>query len=179
LFDLEASILVAKILKISEKDIRQAIKSFKPLNHRLEFVGKYKGIEFYNDSFATIPESTILAINTLKNVKTLMLGGSRKGKIDFTNLAKEILKNNIENIILFPSTGQEIWQFICFKKRGKLPQHFFVSNMNQAVNTAYKYTKKGNICLLSPACASFSIFKNYKERGNLFKKYVKIYGKKP
>jgi len=181
LLDLEASISVAKILKISEKDIKQAIKSFKPLEHRLEFIGKHKNIEFYNDSFATIPEATIFAINTLKNIKTLILGGSKKGKIDFTNLAKKVLKNKIENIILFPSTGQEIWKEILnlSKKTKKIPKKFFVKSMSDAVKIAYKQTQKGTVCLLSPACASFSIFKNYKERGNLFKKYVKIYGKKP
>lgn len=177
LLDLEASILVAKILKISEKNIRQAIKSFKSLDHRLEFVGKYKGIKFYNDSFATIPEATIFAINTLENVKTLILGGSEKGKIDFSNLAREILKNKIENLIFFPSTGRKIWQEVLSLNK-KLPKKFFVKSMSDAVKITYKHTSKKSICLLSPACASFSIFKNYKERGNLFKKYVKIYAKK-
>jgi len=178
LLDLEASILVAKILKISEINIRQAIKSFKSLEHRLEFVGKYKGIEFYNDSFATIPEATIFAINTLgKDVKTLILGGSEKGKIDFSNLAKEILNNKIENLIFFPTTGKKIWQEILNLDK-KLPKKFFVKSMSDAVKIAYKNTSKKSICLLSPACASFSIFKNYKERGDLFKKYVKIYAQK-
>jgi len=180
LLDLEASILVTKIFKVSEKDIRQVIKSFKSLEYRLEFIGKYKGIKFYNDSYATIPEATIFAINTLKNVKTLILGGSEKGKIDFSNLAKEILKYKIENLIFFPSTGKKIWKEILSlnKKTKKLPKSFFIESMDDAVKIAYKYTSKKSICLLSPACASFSIFKNYKERGNLFKKYVKIYAKK-
>jgi len=179
LLDLEASILVAKILKISEENIRQVIKSFKSLEHRLEFVGKYKGLKFYNDSFATIPEATIFAMDTLgKDVKTLILGGSKKGEIDFSNLAQEILKKKIENLILFPSTGEDIWQtiqLISLAQGKKLPKHFWANNMNKAVKIAYRNTPKGNICLLSPACASFSIFKNYKERGNLFKKYVKDY----
>jgi len=180
LLDLEASILVTKIFKVSEKDIRQVIKSFKSLEYRLEFIGKYKGIKFYNDSYATIPEATIFAINTLKNVKTLILGGSEKGKIDFSNLAKEILRYKIENLIFFPSTGKKIWKEILSlnKKTKKLPKSFFIESMDDAVKIAYKYTSKKSICLLSPACASFSIFKNYKERGNLFKKYVKIYAKK-
>ena len=178
LLDLEASILVAKILKISEKNIRQAIKSFKSLEHRLEFVGEYKEIKFYNDSFATIPEATIFAINTLgKDVKTLILGGSEKGKIDFSNLAKEILNNKIENLIFFPTTGIKIWKEILNLNK-KLPKKFFVKSMSDAVKIAYKHTSKKSICLLSPACASFSIFKNYKERGDLFKKYVKIYAQK-
>jgi len=183
LLDLEASILVAKILKISEKNIIQVVKSFKSLEHRLEFVGKYKDIKFYNDSFATIPEATIFAMEILgKDVKTLILGGSKKGEIDFSNLAQEILKKKIENLIFFPLTGENIWQviqFIALAQGKKLPKHFWANNMNEAVKIAYQHTKKGNICLLSPACASFSIFKNYKERGNLFKKYVKDYAQKP
>ena len=144
--------------------------------HRLEFVGKYKEIEFYNDSFATIPQATIAALDALgKKVKTLILGGSSKKEIDFPVLAKKILKSKIENLILFPDTGKEIWKEVLSLKgeRGSLPKSFFVSSMAEAIKTSYKCTKKGSICLLSPASASFSLFRNYKERGNLFKKYVR------
>ena len=176
LLNILAAVLVGKIFNISSEKIRRAIRSFKPMSHRLEFVGKYKGIEFYNDSFATIPQATIAAMDTLgKKVKTLILGGSSKREIDFPILARKILKSKIENLILFPDTGKEIWKEILNFKKGdqNLPKSFFVSSMAEAVKTAYKYTKKGSICLLSPASASFSIFQNYKERGNLFKKYVR------
>ena len=176
LLNILAAVLVGKIFNISSEKMRKAIRSFKPMPHRLEFVGKYKGIEFYNDSFATIPQATIAALDALgKKVKTLILGGSSKKEVDFPLLAKKILKNKIENLILFPNTGKEIWKEILnFKKNEKnLPESFFVSSMAEAVKTAYNCTKKGSICLLSPASASFSIFRNYKERGNLFKKYVR------
>lgn len=176
LLNILAAVLVAEIFNVSSKNIKKGIKSFKPLAHRLEFVRKYKEIEFYNDSFATIPQATIVAMDALgKKVKTLILGGSSKGKIDFSLLAKKILKNKIENLILFPYTGKNIWkEVLSFKKRNQdLPKSFFVSSMAEAVKTAYKCTKKRSICLLSPASASFSIFRNYKERGNLFKKNVR------
>jgi len=176
LLNILAAVLVGKIFNISSEKMRRAIRSFKPMPHRLEFVGKYKGIEFYNDSFATIPQATIAALDALgKEVKTLILGGSSKREIDFPLLAKKILKSKIENLILFPDTGKEIWKEILnFKKDKKnLPKSFFVSSMAEAVKTTYRCTKKGSICLLSPASASFSIFRNYKERGNLFKKYVR------
>jgi len=87
------------------------------------------------------------------------------------------LKNKIENLIFFPSTGEKIWQEILNLNK-KLPKKFFVKSMSDAVKIVYRNTSKKSICLLSPACASFSVFKDYKERGNFFKKYVKIYAKK-
>jgi len=175
-----AAVTVGKIFGVSDRKIIQTIENFKPLPHRLEFVGRYKEIEFYNDSFATIPQATIAALDALgKRVKTLILGGSSKKEIDFPLLAKKILKSKIENLILFPDTGKEIWQEILnLKKKSKnLPKSFFVSSMAEAVKIAYQCTKKGSICLLSPASASFSLFRNYKERGNLFKKDVKSFAR--
>jgi len=80
---------------------------------------------------------------------------------------------NIKNVILFPTTGEKIWKEIIKQARGKaVPRHFFIDNMRDAVKLAYQYTQKGKICLLSCASTSFSIFRDYKEKGNLFKKQV-------
>lgn len=183
LLNVLASVLVAEIFDIPEKTIRAALKSFKSLAHRLEFVGKYKGIEFYNDSLATIPQSTIAALDGLgasgARVKTLILGGSENG-VDFSLLAKKILKINVKTLIfLSPGTGEKIWQEIQLKKKkGDSVKSFFVSSMAEAVKKAYQTTKKGKICLLSPAAPSFNLFQDYEERGNLFKKFVKAYAKK-
>ncbi|PIZ01019.1 hypothetical protein COY61_00875 [bacterium (Candidatus Gribaldobacteria) CG_4_10_14_0_8_um_filter_33_9] len=178
----EAAIAVAKIFKIDSKIIEKTIKNFKTSFHRLELFGVFKEITFYNDSAATIPEATMAAIQTLGNkIETIILGGSNKN-VNFEKLTKKILQSKIKTLILFPSTGEKIWREIIKLRRGltpaQLPKHFFIDNMQDAIKLSYQHTKKGKICLLSPASASFGIFKNYKERGNLFKKYVKYYGSK-
>ncbi len=178
-----AAVVVGELLNIPKKKIREAIKSFKPLPHRLEFISKYRGIEFYNDSLATVPQAVEAALEALENnkVKTLILGGYDRGSIDFASLAKKILESKIRTLIfLSPGTAEIIWQKILSlkTKRRSLPEAFFVSSMKEAVKLAYQKTKKGETCLLSPASPSFNLFRDYKERGNLFKKYVKKYGKK-
>ena len=175
LLNMAAAIEVGKIFKIPEVKILQAIKSFKPLEHRLEKIGPYSGITFYNDALSTIEQSAIAALDALgPNVETILLGGFDR-RLTFKNLAKKILSSNLKTLILFPTTGQKIWDEI--KKQSKdgknLPQSFFVDNMSDAVKLAYENTQKEKICLMSCASTSFSLFRDYQEKGNLFKKYAK------
>ena len=163
-----AAIAVSKILKIDNKACEDSIKSFKALSHRLEYVKEVDGVYFWNDSISTIPQTAIAAIEALKpKVDTLILGGFDRG-LDFTDLAKIILENEIANIILFPSTGEKILE--CIKKqKPKYDINFYkVSKMKEAVAVASRVTAKNKICLLTPASASFGTFKSFEDRGEQF-----------
>ncbi|OHA64553.1 MAG: hypothetical protein A2940_00025 [Candidatus Wildermuthbacteria bacterium RIFCSPLOWO2_01_FULL_48_29] len=181
--------LVAKLFGIQKEKVEKTLKHFKPLPHRLQRLGTYKGITFYNDSLATIPEATISALDLLGNkVATLIAGGYDRG-IPFPALAERILKSKVRNLILLPTTGELIWRELKALQtnqkdirlpRGKagLPDDFHVKTMAEAVELSYQHTPKGHICLLSPAASSFNMFRDYKERGDEFKNLVIRYGKK-
>lgn len=165
---LEPLMKVAELLKISSTDARRVLKNFAPLSHRLENLGEKNGIIFYNDSASTVPEATIFAIDKLGNkIDSLIVGGVGKGG-DFSLLSKKISESNIRNVILFPETGYKMEKLII----GENKKIFWANNMKEAVEICKENTKKNKICLLSPAGASYNMFKNYKQRGQLFKHYA-------
>jgi len=155
--------------------IADAVHSFKPLEHRLEFVGRFDGIEFYNDSIATVPEAAIAALDALTGeVETVLLGGYDRG-LDFSGLAKALLKSEVKTLILFPTTGERIWKAVC-DADSTAPsrlKYFFVDSMEEAVRLARQHTSPGMACLLSPASPSFGLFRDYRERGERFKQLVR------
>lgn len=159
-------ISVASILNLNVKKAQDTINNFKPLEHRLEYVGKYNDIEYYNDSIATIPEATINGIETLKNVNTVIIGGKDRG-VDLLGLIDYLKTSNVENIICLPKTGHDM------AKQLKNKKTYIVNNLEEAVNIAKKVTQKNTICLLSPAASSYGYFKNFEERGNLYKSLVR------
>jgi len=164
--NIQAAIKVARVLNISDSIIKEAVKNFKPLPHRLEFVGKFKGIKFYDDAISTTPESTIMAIKALKNIGTIFLGGEDRG-YDFRELEKTLRKYKIKNIVLFPDSGGHILK----SKQGF--NFLETRSMEEAVLFAFKNTPNGQICLLSTASPSYSIWKNFEEKGNLFQRLIK------
>ncbi len=164
--NIKTAIAVANIFKIPQKTIKSAIKKFQPLPHRLELVGEFQGIRFYDDAISTTPQSTIAALQAIPKVKTIFLGGEDRG-YDFSQLEKQLKKYKIENIVLFPDSGKRIL---------KSKQNFRVienESMEKAVEFAYKYTPKGSACLLSTASPSYSLWKNFEEKGDLFQKFVR------
>lgn len=159
---------VVNILKIKKSIVKKVLSTFKGLPHRIEYVGRYKDIDFYEDSASTIPEATIHAIKELKKVDSIILGGSDKG-INVSKMLKEVAMSDIRNIIIFDGSSPIIKEKLEKAKKNILS----AGSMKEAVDHGFNYTKKKKICLLSPSFASFNMFKNYKERGDLFKKYIK------
>ncbi len=171
--NIKAAIGVVALCGVEQPSIREAIRTFTPLPHRLEAVGTYRGIRFYDDSIATVPDATLAALEALgEDVQTLILGGHERN-LDFTEFGKR-LPGSVRTVILFPTTGARIWQAIEGQSgNGSLPEPLFVQDMEQAVEIAYRKTEPGKICLLSPASPSFGTFKDYRERGDLFKAFVR------
>ena len=177
LLNVMAAITAAKVLHSQDQIIRETVKNFRPLQHRLQFVGNFRGILFYDDSLSTIPQATIAAIKALgsKNISGLILGGYDRG-IDFSEMSKMIAHLHLKTIILFPPSGERIYKSIMKEwsaSRKNKPLFFFVNNMKEAIQICYQYVPRGKICLLSPASPSFGVFKDYRDRGEQFIKYIK------
>lgn len=172
LLNVAAAAAVGTILGIESGVIAEAVRSFRPLEHRLERVGTFGGITYYNDAIATVPEATIAALDTLgDDVETVLLGGADR-HLDFSRLAERLLRSNVKTMVLFPPTGKRIWQAICAQDPAATARfaHFLVESMEQGVSLARQHTAEGKICLHSPASPSFGLFRDYRDRGEQFKR---------
>ncbi len=172
--NISAVAAVIEILKLPLTCVRAGVKNFGGLEHRLELVGPKNDLYFYDDAISTTPESTLVAIEYLgSQLGTIFLGGEDRG-YNFIALAKKIKKIDISNIILFPDSGLRIKEELK-KVYGEkpLPKILETKNMDEAVRFAAKNTEKGKAVLLSTASPSYSIFKNFEEKGMLFKKAIK------
>lgn len=159
---------VSEILNLDLEKTVESIKNMKGLEHRLEFVEKIDGIEFYNDSISTVPESTIQGIEALKNVNTIIVGGNDRG-LDLKLLIEYLRKSDIENILCISKTGEYIYNELKDINKNVVK----LNELEEAVKISKKVTKKNTICLLSPAASSYDQFKNFEERGSKFKEYVR------
>ncbi len=165
------ALVVADILNVNMEKAIETIKNFKGLPHRLEYVTTFNNVKYYDDSISTIPETTIAALKTLKETETLIIGGlnrniNYKVLIKFLNKIYELNEYSLKNIILLPTTGHDVEQEIR-EEYNKV----IVNDIKEAVKEAVKVTKEGN-CLLSPAAASYGFYKNFEERGDVFKETI-------
>jgi UDP-N-acetylmuramoylalanine--D-glutamate ligase len=164
-----AAIMAAKVLGIDNEHIVASTRAFKGLEHRLEFVREVEGVRYYNDSISTTPESAIAAIRAFDQPKILILGGSSKHS-DFTELGT-IIKNShsIKAIIGIGDEWNNIKQSI---GQTQIPLIEDCQTMPEIIGAAQKLVVSGDVVILSPACASFGLFQDYKDRGKQFKEVV-------
>lgn len=152
------------------KSISSAAKLFAGLPHRLEFVQEIDGVAFYNDSYATNPEPTIAAIDSFDKPIHIILGGSGK-KADFTKLANKIAQSKVKSVFLIGEEQDNI--LACLKKSNYIGKiNLSSGDFDQIIKKILGLSKPLDVVLLSPACASFGLFKNYKDRGEKFKQAV-------
>ena len=170
-YDIMFAFAACKALNIDDNYIILSLKEFAGIPHRMEYVGCFNGIHFYNDSIATIPAAVINAVNTLNKVNTLIIGGMDRG-ISYTDFAQFLIDSNIEHIICLYETGKKIAKMILNTDPTLSSRVFIVETLTDAVDMAFAKTKKDSICLLSPAAASYGYFKNFEDRGNTFKKLI-------
>ncbi len=183
------AIMIGRQLDIPAAEIGQAIKTFQPLPHRLEFVTEVAGVKYFNDSIATNPEASKAAIESFQPQPIILLAGGYERNQDFSQLVETIINHQVKAVALFPPTGarlQTMLQAALEEKQAEKPDEFTEANqtllksmrrcdsMAEAVEFAASQAKAGEIVLLSPAAASFGLFENYQERGRLFAKHVQL-----
>jgi UDP-N-acetylmuramoylalanine--D-glutamate ligase len=169
-----AAVAAAVMSGAPQETMADSVRSFTPLPHRLEYIGEYRGIRFYNDSISTVPESALSALEALgADVQTMILGGHER-HLDYDGFAHGLLTSKVENLILFSPTGKRMWEAVelAAGTAGCGLKAFPVETMDEAVRLAFEHTTRGRICLLSPASPSYGRFKDYRERGDIFRKYV-------
>jgi UDP-N-acetylmuramoylalanine--D-glutamate ligase len=164
--NIAAASLVAHVMGVNTDTIKAIVRNFEGLPYRLEFIREIDGVKFINDSFATNPGPTVAAIESFKEPKVLILGGSPKGA-DFAEMAELIVKSDVPAVVLIGAEGFKIEAaLIKAKYTGKSVS--VVGDINQIALAAKNLAKSGQIVIFSPACASFDMFKNYKDRGAKF-----------
>lgn len=162
-----ASGIVAKLMDISDEQLRASLSDFKGVPHRLEKVATVRGVQYINDSKATNVNSCWYALQSMRTKTVLILGGTDKGN-DYTEI-EELTKAKARALIFLGKDNSRLHAFF----DGKVPVIRDASSMKEAVEIAYQLAEKGDAVLLSPCCASFDLFKNYEDRGDQFKECVR------
>ena len=171
-YNIMAAIAICRKLGLDHNQIMQGLNTFHGLPNRIEYIGNYNDIAFYNDSISTIPEATVAAVKALRHVDTLILGGYDRG-IEYGLLLSFFKENPMTNIAFTGPAGERIlheWQ----ASDTPMPEnHILEHDFRKIVDFAFEKTEAGKIALLSPAAASYDQFKNFEERGRVFSQLVR------
>ncbi len=159
--------LAAVTIGIRKDKIREAVQSFESLEHRMEYVSTVRGVEFINDSKATNVNSTWFALESMQKPVVLILGGVDKGN-DYS-LMRSLVKEKVKAIVCMGIDNRKIHEAF----QNDVPVIVNTISAKEAVKSSFHLADKGDVVLLSPACASFDLFKNYEDRGKQFKEAVR------
>lgn len=164
--NIKAALCAINAFGISADEVTPYLYTYKPLEHRQELVGTFGGVTFYNDSISTIPQAAIAAMQTIKNVTFLLLGGFDR-EIDYTPLIEYLTKNPVKHILYTGKAGNRMFEML--QAAGYQGDIKNFKDLNEAFEIIKCLSKNGDVCLLSPAAASYDQYKNFEERGRLFK----------
>ena len=164
-----AAVSAGALMGCEPEKIRQAVKNFKAVEHRLEFVATIHGVDYYNDSKATNVDATIKALESFTANIHLILGGKDKGS-DYSVL-NDLLRQRVKRVYTIGAAAGKIESQIVSSKNGG-PEIVHAETLENAVRKANAVAEPGDVVLLAPACASFDQFKNYEQRGQVFKEIV-------
>lgn len=153
--------MMAYLMGVSLKDIRKGIQAFKGVEHRVEFVSTINGIHYYNDSKGTNTDATIVALKAFEKPVILLAGGYDK-KTGFHDMIPYL--NKVKDMVVFGAVKEQL--------KAIYPRAYVVDTMFEAIDVAKKIASKNDVVLLSPMCASYDQFRNFEQRGQLFKEYV-------
>lgn len=162
-----ASGIVAKLMDITDDQLRISLSDFQGVPHRLEKVATVRGVQYINDSKATNVNSCWYALKSMRSKTVLILGGTDKGN-DYSEI-DDLVRSKARALIFLGKDNSKLHTFF----DGKVEEIRDASSMKEAVDLAYKLAQKGDVVLLSPCCASFDLFKNYEDRGDQFKECVR------
>lgn len=163
---------ICTLFGIKDEGFAAALATFSPLAHRLEYIGTVEGVDYYDDSISTTAESAISAARSIENAGTLLVGGMDRG-IDYTLLASFIADCRLDCVIFMYESGKRVYDMVtALGKKDGAPSLVYRPDLASAVDHAKKATEKGKACILSPAAASYGYFKNFEERGDVFKSLV-------
>ena len=169
LYNVMPAIMIGKMFNVPTPVIKETIQNFKSLAHRLELVADINQVKYFNDSIATNPYATMMAIKSFPKGKVILLAGGYERNQDFSELAQLILDYQVKYLIVMPTTGQRLLDFTL--QRGTI-KHDSVATLEEAIALAKKQAQAGDVVLLSPASASFNNFANYEARGKAFREIV-------
>ena len=171
-FDAALAMHAAKCLGATEDDAARALAAYEGIPNRMELFGVFGGVRYYNDAIATVPAAVRAAVDALGDVGTLIIGGQDRG-IDYTDFIEYLDGAPIDSVVCLPDTGHSIGRALLSRGTGKIV--YIAADLEDAVRFAADRTAPGKSCILSPAAASYNVYRDFEEKGAHFKDLVRRY----